>query len=554
MHKVISVLFIIMIYFFSSIFCLEVAGKKHTVLANARPVDPNAHYLSDTLSADTLSTDTLPTGTIQERKPNGEEKDLLIVSEKNGDTVTCSFQNDKLNNFNCKQYNKNDYPGLSTSFIKKYSTSNKGAIQYGYFLSHPGSLLTECRLCVKDIDDSPYIKNCQTRKDIKLPVRIISGKVLSSINKLLLIDENAGIYQCNYNAENKISGCYPTEIKKISATDAEFNPAYNKVYLYSSNTNEMNSCDATDDNVCIKNCLPVNLNTGFPVANIRQVISVPGGNHVLLAEKSTLHYCDINNQTMELDNCITVYDKFYNIASLVYSKNNDNLLYVLDNNMIKACYFDDTEVHCDKLKVNNNIKLISANKLSSARVTAFSSVKVTNKGGYKLSVSYTDNKDSDIGKNIRDSKNLFINGSEKLEAKNGSGIELHAIDGNTKCFRVNKPGEIHCSRGTLNMACYYNGSSKNIINGPCPFDLYKNLCTPEVFAYAKNLSGEAKQHCHYWKMYHKKNHITIRCGYESIWGHIYHDNNLSCYSVWKAMKGNSKFSYQKNGGWLVITW
>ena len=527
MNKI--VLFIAVCFLCISTFYFDPVSNAYAVSDNRHPVNIYSQYL--------------PIDTIQERKPNGEENDLLMVSEKNGDTVTCYFQNDKENNFNCKQYNKNDYPELYTGFIKNYLGSNKKAKQYAYFINSSGLLLTECELSIQQINDNPYIKNCQIRRDIKLPVRIISGKVLSSVNKLLLIGENSEVYRCSYNSENKISGCYLAGIKNISATDAEFNPVYNKVYLYSANTGKVYACDAINGDNSIKNCLPVDLNTDFPDANIRKVISVPDGKHVLLAEKSTLHYCNINNQTMKLDNCVTVYDKFYNIVSLTYSKNNDTLLYVLDNNAVKACYFDDVEVHCHEIKLNNNSKLISANKLSSATAFTFVSLKIKNKGGYKLKASYTTKIDADIGVNIRDEKGMFFNSGKKLLIKRGSGIELHAVGGNTKCFIANEPGEIHCSRGALNMACYYNNSSKYIINGSCSFNSYKSLCSANLLTYLQ-LSGNAIKSCGYWKINYKKNNITAACNY---YDDLTRDNTISCLSVWKAMKSNNIFTTDLNG-------
>ena len=530
MSKVI--LFITTYYFCSSIFYLEPISKVYALSGNS--TYSNKLYYK------------MPTETLAKKKTQKKEtgNDLLVISGKSGDPVTCSLLDDK--KFHCNQYNKTDHSELRTGFIKNYLAGSEKTIQYAYFLNDTGRLLTECQINIKKINDKPDINNCKVRKDINFPVKITSGKVLSSVNTLLFIAEDSEIYQCGYDSKNKISGCYPTGLKKLSATDVAFNSLYNKIYLYSANTNKVYSCNFSFDSDSIEKCSPLDLNTGFPDNNIEQITTSPDGQHILLNEKSTLHYCNIDKRKMEINNCMNVYDKFYNIISLTYSRNNDNILYVLDGNIIKSCYLDDTEVQCHKIELNNNIKLTAANKISSAKIFTFLSVKVTNKGGYLLSASYTTLLNSDKKTNIREKNNLTLNNSKNLLIKGGTGLELYAVAGRKKCFMVDAPGEIHCNRSTMNMACYYNNSSKNIINRPCPSSLYKTSCTPDIFNYVKT-SGKAGRTCYWWSIDYKNNKVTANC-------YIFYfliptgiePNSLSCDYIQQAMQHNKKI-VNKNG-------
>ena len=522
------ILFITVYYFCSSIFYLGPISKACALSGNS--TYSNKYYHEMPAEA--------PAKEKTQKKEVGN--DLLVISGKSGDPVTCSLLDDK--KFHCDQYNKADHSELRTGFIKNYLAGSEKTIQYAYFLNDTGRLLTECQINIKKINDKPDINNCKARKDIKIPVKITSGKVLSSVNTLLLIAEDSEVYQCGYDPKNKISGCYPAGLKNLSATNAAFNSLYNKIYLYSANTNKVYSCNFSIDSDSIEKCSPLDLNTGFPDNNIQQITSAPDGQHILLNEKSSLHYCNIDKKKMEINNCMNVYDNFYNIISLTYSRNNDNILYVLDGDIIKSCYLDDTEVHCSKIELNNNIKLIAANKISSTTIFTFLSVKVTNKGGYLLTASYTTLFNSDKKTNIREENNLRLNNSKNLLIKGGAGLELHAMAGRTKCFIVDAPGEIHCNRSTMNMACYYNNSSKNIINKPCPSSLYKTSCTPDIFNYVKT-SGNAETTCYRWSIDYKKKEVTADCyiDYFSVDGCTKY-NALPCDYIQQAMQHDEKIA------------
>ena len=525
-----NLFFITILLLFSSIFCLGAAGE--IIKTNT---------LSGKVPLSTRESCHPPLNFIKE-KNTGEGKDSLIILEKNGNTEICSLLEDK--KFNCRQYDKINHQPFYASFVKDYLSTNKKAMQYIYFINNKGSL-TECQFHVNKIDTKPDIGNCQIREDIKIPVKIISGIVLSTANKLLVMANNSEIYECGYNSENKISGCYNTGIKNIAIAHATFDPINSKVYFHSTRDDKIYSCNFTNKPY---KCLPLDLHTGFPDKNIQQIAIVPDGMHILLAEKSILHYCKIDNKKMTLNSCLNVYDKFTDITSLTYSKNHDNTLYILDENMIKSCHFDDTEVHCHKIKSNNNIKFMSSNALSSATVFTFLSIKIKNKGGYELKTLYTASLKPNIEGYIRKQKYTVINHSEKLLVKSGSGLELRAIGGNAKCFIIDKPGEIHCNRSTLNMACYYNHSTQNIINGPCPLNSYKTLCSPDVIQYAKH-SGNAGKSCGGWKTDYKKNIINI--SYCEAPGNycpgIYYKNKVPCSFIKQAMKFNKKIKNHLGG-------
>ena len=532
MNKII--LFIATCCFCISIFYLDAIAKVYAVSGNG---------FSASMHLQHLSTD------VPGKKGQGKEagKDLLVISGKDGRTATCSFLDDK--KFHC---NKTDNPRLYMSFIKRYFGVNKRAMQYAYFLDDTGKLLIECKFNIKKVNYNEDISNCQARKDINLPVKMLSGKVLSTANKLLLIGENSEIYQCSYDSANKISGCYSIGMKNMAATDVMFDPVMNKVYFYSDSANKLYSCNFIYDSDSIENCLPVSLNTGFPDENIQHVTMVPDNRHILLSEKNTLHYCNIDNKKSELSHCVSVYKKFSNLTSLTYSKNNDKLLYVIDDNMIKACYFDDTDVYCHKMELNNDIREMSLGKISSATVFTFVSIRVDNKGGYRLKASYTTQLNSNMGINIREKKSLALDDRKYILAKGGSGVELQAVGGNTKCFMVDMPGRMYCSRGTLNMACYYNNLSSSIINGSCPSSLEKNSCTPEAILHMKT-SGNAALTCGKWMVNYKENKITTICKTDYLKSHVYDvENTLSCYTALQALRYNKKV-FNRHGH-LVIAW
>ena len=502
------------------------AVKASTLLSNNPIIRLSSHSTSDGIHKEA-----------EQIKEKGN--DSLIISGENGNMATCSLLDDK--KFHCNQYDKINQQKLYSGFIRDYSLIDTKAMQYAYFINDSGSL-TECQFNIKKINDKPDIGNCNIRSDIKLPVKIKYGKVLSTVNSLLLISEDSEIFQCGYSLENKITGCYSIGMKDIAATEAIFDSLHNKVYLYSGDSNKLYSCNFINGGGSIENCLPVKLNTNFPDKNIQHVIMSPDSSHILLAENSSLHYCDINDGKLALNNCMTIYDKFYNVTSLAYSQNNDKVLYIVDNKMIKSCYLDDLEMRCHKMELNNNIQEISVNKLLSTTIFTYIPIKITNKGGYYLQIFYTTLFNSDRKINIRKQKELTIADSENLLVKGGSGIELHAESGNTKCFIVNQPGEIHCNRGTLNMACYYNGSSKKIINKSCPFSSYKNACTPDVLKYART-SGTAGQTCRNWKMNYKENYITVDCRKPNF---SFIHNIISCYPIQLAMKLHKQL-VNKNG-------
>ena len=498
------ILLVMAYYFFTCTSCLEAVSK-------------------------TLSSHGLQQNNTKAKEP-AKGNDSIIISGENGDVATCSLMDDE--KFHCDQYHKNNYRQLYTSFIKNYSPIDTEVMQYAYFLDKSGLLLTECQFNTHKMSLTPDLGSCKIRKDIKLPAKIIYGKFLPTVNRLLLIGEDSEIYQCSYNAENKITGCYPMEMKNIAATNVAFNSFYNKVYLYSDSTHKFYSCNLIEDSDSLENCFPVNLTAGFSDKNIQHIVITPDERHILLAEKSSLHYCNIDNEKNELNTCINIYNKFFNITSLAYSKNDYNTLYIIDNNIIKSCHFDDTEMHCHKMELNNSIKEISPIKLSSATVFTFFPITVINMGGYYMNISYTTLLHSNKNINVRKQKNIIFFDSEDLVVKGGSGLELHAIAGNKKCFIVDKPGTIYCSRGTLNMACYYNDSSADVINKSCPLSSYENACTPDALQYAKT-SGDAIQTCKNWKMNYAKNNITLNCQKKD---YSYGHNVISCYLAGLAMQ------------------
>ena len=473
---------------------------------------------------------------VHEKEPI-KGNDSLMISGEDGKTATCSLLDDK--KFYCTKYdNSKRYAG----FIKDYLPTDKKEEQYVYFLNDAGSLLNECQFNIRKKGTEPDIGSCHTRDDIRIPVKILTGKVLSEINSLLLLGEDSEVYQCSYNRDNVLTGCYPTGMKNFTATEMAFDPLYHKIYFYSAGTDKIHSCDVTGKS--IDNCSTVNLNTDFPDKNIRHVTVASDGKHMLLSEQSILHYCEIDNEKLELNQCVNVYDKFRNLTSLAYSKNNDQVLYAIDDHMIESCHFDDIEVHCHKLELNHDIETISANTLSTTKVFTFFSVKVKNLGGYSLSVWYRDLPDPARNPDSWKLSQLLLSQSANILVKGGSGIQFHAMGGQTKCFMLNKAGELHCSRGIRNMACYYNGSSKTIINEACPLPaLSKNMCSAAIVKYART-SGEAEKSCSGWKVSNLDN--TISC-----WSYNFRTtNSISCYAVKKAMRFNKKI--RNRGSHLAI--
>ena len=484
----------------------------------------------------TLDSYNLQREDMNERVPEKGNDSLIILGE-NGNTITCSLLDDK--KFHCNLNGSKGYTG----FTKDYLVTDTTEKQYVYFLNDAGSLLTECQFNIRKKGAKPDIGNCQARKDIILPVKILTGRIIPGINKLLLLGENSEIYQCSYGPENKITGCYPGGLKSFAATDIILDSLHNKIYLYSASAEKIYSCSYTSDSNSIKNCSPLNTNTGFPDKNIRHVTMTSDQEHMLLTEKHILHYCNIDNEKLELSNCVNVYDKLSNITSLAYSKNNNQILYVIDDHIIKSCYFDDIEVHCYKMDLNADIKGISAFKLLTANVFTFLPVKVKNLGAYSLSVLYKNSLNPGREGDRWKQKKLLISQSVNLLVKGGTGIQLHAAGGDTKCFIINRAGEIHCNRGARNMACYYNDSSKKIINTSCPLPAPSTLCTASVVDYVKRVDNK----CYPLKVSKRDNTIIARC-----WGRsdILRDNKISCYAIQKAMRLHKKI--KSDDGTLVI--
>ena len=389
--------------------------------------------------------------------------------------------------------------GVSSVFIRDYALNDTSSKQYAYLPENSGRTLTECSFNPDDVLKGA-IDHCKIRKDINFPVEIVSGSVLSEVNMLLLTGRNSEVYQCNYNAENRLESCKNTGLANIDFTHTAFGSAYQKVYFYSKKGNKMNACNIVNQR--IRNCHSVKLNSSITGDTVQDIAITPNFSHMLFADKSAINYCGFDRWEPRLKECIRLSDNFSNVTSMAYSKTDRNRLYILDNKIMKACSINDKDpkINCNTIDTKADIAGMPVNKftVSANYLRAGISllpVTIKNKGGYTLEATYG---------TYSEDKKRRVPARRKLTAGRkfvgnvlmGSAVELHALSGHKKCIFIDKPGKITCTGSIFNMACYYNGSSEKVINHGCWPESFKVRCTPGVVNVIK-LMVRDKNDCKY---------------------------------------------------------
>ena len=475
---------------------------------------------------------------------NREIQDGLTFSEVDGGSfVSCNSTVNK--NFLCHKYNGKLFSGLSTLFIKDYLPGHSATSQYAYLLDMAGIELTECSFSPDRITSGAF-SHCKSRKDINLPVKIVAGKVWAAAHMLFLLDRNSTVYQCGYDRKNRLKNCENIGMRNLEATGISFDSAHQKVYFYSHKTGRLNACNLFDQR--IGDCFAVSTDESIIRDDIRETLISPDSSSILFSGRSVIHHCTIDREVPRLKNCISLSDNFFNISSIAYSKVNPQLLYVLDNNIMKSCYINSGEMRCDRTDLGNSFPKAVVNKffLSASYLRAginLIPVTIKNSGGYTLKTTYTTlKKDKVFDKTVN---RLSIGQSKDIHVMAGSPVELNAISGNTKCFVINEPGSITCRRSISNVACYYNadsGKSKKIIHGHCPDNLLAHSCTKELFKYVKS-SGNASIYCKDWHINRWERAIKAHCTQQSEY------RRIICNKAQKAMDAGMHINY--NFGILV---
>ena len=434
-------------------------------------------------------------------------------------SVSCNSVDKK--NLLCKEYKKKIAPGASSVFIRDYTSTDASKKQYAYLLDSQGWTLTECSFNPDNVLKSA-IDNCKVRRDIHFPVQIVSGSVLSEANMLLLTGLNSEVYQCQYDSKNRLKGCKNTGLMNLKSTHILYDSVYRKVYFYSRESNKINACNIVEQS--ISSCYSINVDSSITSATVRDTAISSDFSHILFADKSTINYCSLNSWEPRLEKCIRLSDHFSNIRSIAYSKIHQSLLYVLDNKVIKACSIKNNKISCDTMNSNDNIAEMPVNKLTvsanylPAGINVLP-IKIKNKGGYVLEATYGSyNKDKYSKGQYRRtviSKKLAVGKQSTSNILAGSAVELHALSGHKKCIFVDKPGEINCTRSAHTMKCYHNGSSKKVINGPCPPTSFKVACTPGAmknFNRAILYQRHSTSFCSY-NVNEEKGKIGVHCRY-----------------------------------------
>ena len=460
-------------------------------------------------------------------------KDGLNFSGTGGKlSVLCNSIGDK--KIICKQHKNNSLLEESSAiFIGDYAPDDSIKKQYAYMLDKTGTELKECSF---DPDDllTGEINNCETRKDIIFPVKIISGKVLKEAHMLLLTGENSDIYQCNYTEKNRLKSCQNIGLVNFEFTHISFSAANQKIYFYSKKNNKMNACNIVGQS--ISNCYSVSLDSSITDDTVRDTAISSDVSHILLADKSTINYCSLNCWEPRLEKCIRLSNHFSNITSLAYSKISKNFLYVLDNNIMKVCLIKDNKINCEAMILNDKIAKIPADKFTvSANYLRAGlnllPLRIKNKGGYILKATYSTYSKNE-SQRLGATKQLALGHQFTRGILGGSAVELYALSGKTKCIIVDEPGEVSCTRSTFTMACYYNGSSQKVMDGSCPLTSFKIACTPQVIKRLKNLTMS-----NHYKVNEREGKITFRrhvCW--SILDCSYEYDEFNCYDIMKKIQ------------------
>ena len=463
-------------------------------------------------------------------------QDGLTFSKENGSLSALCNTIDKKKLLCTKEIKKEITSGFSSIFIRDYASSDVSKKQYAYLIDRTGREITECSFNPDNIL-TEAINNCEIRKDIHLPVKIISGLLLSEANMLLLTGQSSEIYQCQYDSENRLKSCKNTGLMNFDSTHMAFDAIHKKIYFYSKKANKINACNIVEQTV--RNCYSVNIDSSMTNDTVQNILISSDFSHILLADKSTINYCSLNSWEPRLEKCIHLSDHFSSITSLAYSKNQGNLLYVLDNNIMKSCLIKDNKISCDTMSSNDNIEEMPVNKFTvsvnylRAGINLLP-VKIKNKGGYILKATYSTYSKGEKQR-VGTSKKTAAGQKFIPNILAGSAVELYALAGRTKCIIVDKPGTISCTGSTFTMACYYNGSSKRVIDGDCPLTSFKITCTPKVI---KRLKSTVR-HCTF-HVNEEKGLITSRCEIDCdpwSWGGCLHESKVhDCSRIMKEMQ------------------
>ena len=444
---------------------------------------------------------------------NREIQDGLTFSGVDGGSfVSCNSTVNK--KFLCHKDSGKLFSGLSTLFIKDYLPDNSATSQYAYLLDMAGIELTECSFSPDKITSGAF-SHCKPRRDINLPVKIVTGKVWPAANMLFLLDQNSTVYQCGYDKKNRLKGCKNIGMSNLEATRISFDSAHQKVYFYSGTTGRLNACNLFNQR--IEGCFAVSTDESIINDDIQEMLISRDSSSMLFSGRSVIHHCSIDRERPRLKNCVSLSDNFFNISSVAYSKVNPQLLYVLDNNIMKSCYMNSGGMRCDRTELGDDLSKMAVNKffLSANYLQAginFIPVTIKNSGGYTLKTTHTTWKKGE--KYFDKTVNRLMSGQKKqIHVMAGLPVELNAISGNTKCFVIDEPGTITCRRSISNMACYYgadSGKSKKIIHGQCPDDVLTLNCTEKLLKYVKS-SGNAGRYCKDWHMGRWSGTIKARC-------------------------------------------
>ena len=473
--------------------------------------------------------------------PNNKIQDGLTFSSANRNLfLSCNATVNK--KFLCRKNNSEKFSGLPTPFIKDYLPENATTSQYAYLLDIAGLELTECSFSPDKIL-SGIFRDCKPRRDINLPVKIISGKVWSAENMLLLIDKDSTIYQCDYDEKNRLKTCKNAGMSYFKATQIAFDSAHKKIYFYSQKTRKLSTCNLS--NRSIENCFSISTDDSIANDDIQEILMSPDHSDILLSGKSIIHHCSIDNEMPRLKNCVDLSDNFSNISSLAYSKTNQHLLYVLDNKIMKSCYINSGKIKCSATNLGNNLSRTSVNRfyLSANYLQAginLLPVTIKNNGDYTLRTTYkTWKTQQEIA-----SKRLLFTNSIDAKIMAGSPVGLHVVGGKKKCFLIDDPGSITCKRSITNTECYYEtdqGEQKKVYDGACSADLLGSACTPKLLDYIKTSGHTSGGVCKDdWDVDLWRDTIKTQCARyvdRCVFANqcIYQTSSINCHIAKKAM-------------------